>query len=74
MGRYEDVILLADVTLKDRPYFEESYYYRGLANAALGQEKAARNDLGKATRFNPRFVPAAKLLEQLDLAESAKSN
>ncbi len=35
-GRYEDVILLADVTLEDRPYFEESYYYKGLALAAMG--------------------------------------
>jgi tetratricopeptide (TPR) repeat protein len=26
VGRYEDVILLSEVSLQDRPYFEESYY------------------------------------------------
>jgi tetratricopeptide (TPR) repeat protein len=65
-GRYQDVILLAEVTLKDRPYFEESYYYKGLAEAALGNEKQAREDLEKAARFNPNFALAVSAVEQLD--------
>jgi tetratricopeptide (TPR) repeat protein len=65
-GRYEDVVLLADTTLKDRPYFEESFYYRGLAQAALGETKAARQDLQKAASFNPNFIPAADALALLD--------
>ena len=65
-GRYEDVVLLADTTLKDRPYFEESFYYRGLAQAALGETKAARQDLQKAASFNPNFIPAADALASLD--------
>ncbi|MBE2224055.1 MAG: C39 family peptidase [Anaerolineae bacterium] len=65
-GRYEDVLLLADTTLKDRPYFEESFYYRGLALAALGETKAARQDLEKAASFNPNFIPAADALASLD--------
>ena len=65
-GRYEDVVLLADTTLKDRPYFEESFYYRGLALAALGETKAARQDLQKAASFNPNFIPAADALASLD--------
>lgn len=65
-GRYEDVVLLADTTLKDRPYFEESFYYRGLAKAALGETKAARQDLQKAADFNPNFIPAADALASLD--------
>ena len=65
-GRYEDVLLLADTTLKDRPYFEESFYYRGLALAALGETKAARQDLEKAASFNPHFIPAADALASLD--------
>lgn len=66
VGRYEDVILLADATLKDRPYFEESFYYKGLAQQALGDVAAARENLQKAVRFNPNFDPAATALNQLE--------
>jgi tetratricopeptide (TPR) repeat protein len=65
VGRYEDVILLADTTLTDRPYFEESYYYKGLALAAMGNEEQARDNLERAVRFNPNFSPAAEALAQL---------
>lgn len=64
-GRYQDVILLADTTLKDRPYFEESYYYKGLALAALGDRRAARENLTRAAAFNPNFTLAAAALAQL---------
>jgi tetratricopeptide (TPR) repeat protein len=63
-GRYEEVILLADVTLKDRPYFEESFYYKGLAQAALGQLDAARKNFANAVDFNPNFKPAVAALNQ----------
>ncbi|MCB9422838.1 MAG: C39 family peptidase [Ardenticatenaceae bacterium] len=65
VGRYEDVLLLADTTLKDRPYFEESFYYKGLALAALGDTAAARDNLEKAAKFNPNFQPAATALAEL---------
>ena len=64
-GRYEDVILLADVTLEDRPYFEESYYYKGLALAAMGDIASARENLESAVEFNPNFALAVKALETL---------
>jgi tetratricopeptide (TPR) repeat protein len=65
VGRYQDVILLAEITLKDRPYFEESYYYKGLAEAALGNEDQAREDLEKAARFNPNFTLAVSAIKEL---------
>ena len=65
-GRYEDVIFLADTTVKDRPYFEESFYYKGLAQAALGDAKAARKSLEKAADLNPNFAPAAGALAQME--------
>ena len=65
VGRYEDVILLADVTLKDRPYFEESFYYKGLALAELGETAKAAENLEKAASFNPNFNAAAVALAQL---------
>ena len=64
-GRYDDVILLADVTLKDRPYFEESFYYKALALAATGETAAAQENLEKAATFNPNFDLAAVALAEL---------
>jgi len=64
-GRYDDVALLADVTLKDRPYFEESYYYKGLALAAKGDLKGAQENLKLAVDFNPNYSPAAEALAGL---------
>lgn len=69
VGRYEDVILLADTTLKDRPYFEESFYYKALAQAALGDVDGARDNFAKAAAFNPNFTPAVEALAQLNNGE-----
>lgn len=65
-GRYEDVILLADVTLQDRPYFEESFYYKGLALAATGETAAAEENIEKAATFNPNFDPAVVALAEMN--------
>jgi hypothetical protein len=66
VGRYQDVVELATLTLEDRPYFEESYYYRGLALEALGDEAAARADFERAARFNPNYEAAVRALARLD--------
>lgn len=67
-GRYEDVVVLADVTLQDRPYFEESYYYKALAQIELGEVDDAQKNLQKAIDFNPNFTLAADALERLEVA------
>jgi tetratricopeptide (TPR) repeat protein len=69
-ARYDDVILLADITLKDRPYFEEAYYYKALAQLELGQAGEARANLQKALDFNPNFTRAKTSLEALNQASS----
>ena len=66
VGRYEDVILLADVTLEARPYFEESFYYKGLALAATGEAAAAEENLERAATFNPNFDLAVVALAELE--------
>ena len=66
IGRYNDVILLADVTLKDRPYFEESFYYKGLALQALGEVDEAQQQLERAAHFNPNFALATSALNQFN--------
>lgn len=65
VGRYDDVLLLTQTTLQDRPYFEESYYYLGLTQAALGDAASARENLQKAHALNPNFAPAEKALAEL---------
>ena len=64
-SRYDDIVLLADATLQDRPYFEESYYYRGLALAELGDNAGAVQDLERAASFNPNFEPAQVALDRI---------
>ncbi|MFK7805541.1 MAG: C39 family peptidase [Anaerolineae bacterium] len=64
--RYADVIELADVTLFQRPYFEESYYYRGLAKIALGETRDGQRDLQAAADFNPRYQVARDALAALN--------
>jgi tetratricopeptide (TPR) repeat protein len=64
-GRFEDIVLLADTTLQDRPYFEESYYYKGLALAELGERDAALENLERAANFNPNFEAAQIALDRL---------
>jgi hypothetical protein len=66
VGRYDDVILLADVTLDNRPYFEESYYYKGLALQALGELDEAKSNFEKANRFNPSYQEAQLALDAFD--------
>lgn len=68
-GRYEDVILLADATLQNRPYFEESFYYKGLALAAQGDRNGARTNLQRAVSFNPNFSLAGQALASLENGE-----
>ena len=53
------------VTLKDRPYFEESYYYKGLALAALGNKEKAEEAFQSAVSFNPNYSEAADALANL---------
>lgn len=64
IGRYDEVILLADATLQERPYFEEAYYYKGMALAALGDMQAARENWQRAVAFNPNFTPAVQALAE----------
>lgn len=68
-GRYEDIVLLANTTLQDRPYFEESFFYLGLAQAALDDSTSARENLEKAVAFNPNFLAASDALADLSAAD-----
>jgi len=65
VGRYADVIALADANLKVTPYVEEWYDYKGQALLALGEREQARALFQQALRFNPNFQAARAHLESL---------
>ena len=66
-GRYQDVINLAHTTLTnvDKPVLEETYYWRGMAKAALGDKAGAIEDLQRAAALNPTSTPAAEELQRI---------
>lgn len=61
-GRYDEVVALANATLANADNLEESFYWRGRAQAALGNADAARQDFETALRFNSNFAPARQEL------------
>jgi tetratricopeptide (TPR) repeat protein len=66
-GRYQDVLNLAKTTLSsvDKPVLEETYYWRGMAKAALGDKEGAIEDLNRALTLNPNSTPAGEELKRL---------
>jgi tetratricopeptide (TPR) repeat protein len=61
-NRLDDVIALADVTLKNDPYAEEMYYYKGLALQKRGDANGAREQFNLALKHNPNFGKARQVL------------
>jgi len=69
-GRYWDVISLAETTLntlQSEPNLEESYYWRGMARAALGDSAGALEDFRTSLSYHPGFEPAVYQLKLLGL-------
>ena len=66
-GRYQDVINLAHSTLVnvDKAVLEETYYWRGMAKAAMGDKAGAIEDLQRAASLNPNSTPAAQELQRI---------
>jgi tetratricopeptide (TPR) repeat protein len=66
-GRYQDVINLANTTMGsvDKAVLEETYFWRGVAKAALGDRDGAINDLRRAYTLNPNSTPAGEELRRL---------
>lgn len=69
-GRYTDVIQLATQTLDAMadPILEESYYWRAMAEAALGDKTSAVNDLRQALLYHAGFPPALQELQALGVS------
>jgi tetratricopeptide (TPR) repeat protein len=66
VGRWDDVLALADANLRNASNLEESHYWRGLALATRGDTDAARDAWLRATELNPGFAPPVEALAGLD--------
>jgi tetratricopeptide (TPR) repeat protein len=65
VGRYDDVIALADATLATANNLEESYYWRGMARLEQGDAGGARADFETALRYHEDWPPAAVALAEM---------
>jgi LysM repeat protein len=65
VGRYDDVVALADATLATANNLEESYYWRGMARLAQGDADGARADFEMALRYHEDWPPAVVALAGL---------
>jgi tetratricopeptide (TPR) repeat protein len=65
IGRYEEVVALANATLRTARYVEELYYWRGLAQRAQGKIDEARASFLQALEMNRNFAPASEALDTL---------
>ena len=63
VGRYEDVIALADSTLRRTPECEESFLWRGWAKLALGDGQGARDDFLRSLKVNPNYLDGQYALD-----------
>lgn len=71
-ARYQDTIDLADTTLYEtisEPVLEESFYWRGMAKAALDDSQGAVEDFRASLKLHPGFAPSLFQLRQLGLEE-----
>jgi len=65
VGRYEDVITLADAVLAKKSS-EEAFYYKGLALEGLGETEKARVQIALAVRYNRNYEAAKAALVSLE--------
>jgi len=61
------VINLTTLTIDaaSEPYLEENFYWRAMANVAIGNSQKAVEDLFTSLEYHPNFVPSVELLKQL---------
>jgi len=66
VGRYDDVVALANATLVTAGNLEESYYWRGMARLAQGDTSGARADFETALRYHENWPPAVVALAKME--------
>ena len=64
-GNYDQVIKLANRSLKATGDLEESYYWRGMALLAKGKKFDAKRDFAIAVKLNPNYFATVEALKAL---------
>ncbi|HML23279.1 MAG TPA: C39 family peptidase, partial [Aggregatilinea sp.] len=64
-GRYNDMIAMAMSNLGTTTYVEETYYWQGMASAALGRVVQAERSFQQALGLNPNYTQAEDALAAL---------
>ncbi|MGE5601598.1 MAG: C39 family peptidase, partial [Nitrososphaerales archaeon] len=65
-GRYKEVITLADATIKTAVNDEELFYWKGLAQQALGDSASAKASLEQAVKLRQTYQDAVDALAKLE--------
>lgn len=65
-GDFDRVLEIIEANLRNTPYVEEWYYYRGLVYASRGDTSAARNEFNQALIHNTRYQAAEDALNALE--------
>lgn len=65
VGRYQEVVALAEATLRTTESIEELHFWRGRGLQALGKNEAAAAAYRRAVAFNPGYRPAVEALAVL---------
>jgi len=65
VGRYDEVLALANATLATTTNVEELYYWKGLVLQAINDAPAARQALERALQLNPNYEEAATALASI---------
>ncbi len=70
-GNYANVLALVQSALNSTLDVEETYYWKAMAEAAMGQTASAEADFQRVLRFNPNFTLAADRLTELQTQKFA---
>ena len=65
-GRFEDVLSLANNTLKTTTFVEETYYFKGRVYEMQGNYASAKNEYQNALNFNPNYLQATIALTRVE--------
>ena len=65
IGAYKNMMTLINATLQTTIDVEETYYWRGMVEAAQGKTALAVKDFNHVLQYNPNFTPAADALTRV---------
>ncbi len=66
LGRYDDVIALADSVLDNTIYIEEIHYWKGMALVQQGKFDEALESFQTALQMNANYFPAQQMLRLIE--------